>query len=157
MIYNLFDNVCCLFIEFQFPPEEKVHELNWSFPTFDIILRLAEVSWIRFLNPHTTSLKKFKNIYIPGIRQGPKGVDPAVPVRSCQSQPGQGPKHCDQLPGGAGQPGPGQGPHVLPRHHPEDEGRVVQSRGWVIMVKLRVYKPQRGHWVCNFIELFEEG
>ena len=64
-----------------------------------------------------------------GFRQGPEGADPAVPVWPGQPQPGAGPEHRDQLPGGAGQPGPGQGPRVLPRHHPEDEGRVVQPGG----------------------------
>ena len=68
-------------------------------------------------------------IYIPGIRQGSEGVDPAIPVWPGQPQCGEGPEHCDQLPGGSGQQRPGQGPHVLPGHHPEDEGRVVQPGG----------------------------
>ena len=69
-------------------------------------------------------------IYLSGFREGPEGADPAVPVRAGEPEPGAGPGRGAQLPVRAGQRHGHQGPRVLPQHHPEDEGRVVQPGRW---------------------------
>ena len=64
-----------------------------------------------------------------GLPEGQEGVDPAISLRPGQSQRGQGPEGGPQLSVGPGrQPGQ-ERPNVLPQHHPEDEGRVVQPGG----------------------------